>query len=124
MIACLKGNQSMIKLLIDFGADPSQRILLKDFLLLRRLKTSKKSIRLASRFSNIADLRSIPSPSATHKSIDCKRENDKFQQFGHRSPIHLSEEYIEEKYICLFEMAAIRGDYETASFLLRLYDYL
>lgn len=120
MIACLKGNQTMIKLLICSDADPNQRILLEDFLLLRRLKTSRKSIKIGSRYTDTAGCGNILVTADILGALDGQQESDQFRQLGNKTPARLTPEYNLEKYICLFEMAAIRGDYQAAVFLLGL----
>lgn len=129
MLASLKGSQNMVKLLVEADANPSQRISLEDFLLLGRLKTSKSSTRQAIKYPDTSGCGNLLPTAEMLGSIDLAsggltgRDGEKFRQFGQKGPCRLSPEFIEGKFICLFEMPALRGDYQTASYILGLYGH-
>ncbi len=107
----------MVKLLIDSGANPSQKIGFEDFLLLKRLKPSKMARKVFDRSAGISESGSSQSP--TGASRDTPIQNmEGFRQFGQRGPIHFPPEYVEGKELCLFEIAAMSGHLGIASYIL------
>lgn len=116
----------MIKILIEAGASMNQRLLLEDFLLLNRLKTSKSILRKVGTFDKDTTCwgATPPSPNLYLSKNIALENSDKFKQFGQRASVHFSPEYMETKSFCLFELAALCGNLEVASFYLELYTFV
>ncbi|KAJ3366113.1 hypothetical protein HDU91_001987, partial [Kappamyces sp. JEL0680] len=112
LCACLQGSEPMVKLLIDAGANPSQKIALEDFLLLRRLKPSRSAMKSAERFDTKVGV-GIQSP-----AVDSPVVVDGYRQYGQKGPIHFPQEYVEGKDIYLFELAAMSGNMGIATYIL------
>jgi hypothetical protein len=108
--ACLKGNEIIIRLLIENGANPNQSLGLGDYLMLSKLKPRHRRSPSSS---------SPDEPASLAGSVKSTKEYP--QQVFQKSPAKLEKEYIENKQIYLFEMAAMRGHMGIASYLLDQY---
>jgi ankyrin repeat protein len=108
--ACVKGNEAIIRLLIENGASPNQSLGLEDYILLSKLKPAHRKA--------TSPTTSNPSPQTPSSNPDAFYTRDYPRQAGQKGPLALNKEYLENKHIYLFELAALRGHTVIASFLL------
>lgn len=109
----MKGNELIIKLLLDAGANINQSLGLADYCLLNHLRPSIETFKITS-----------PASIATNSTSSGVTNNrDIYRQYGQRGPIVLPTEYMQDKQIYLFEFAALRGHLQIAQLLLEQYTH-
>ena len=114
-IAACKGNLSTIQLLLSHGALPSTTLPVEYYILLRSLKQHQQNERSRT---------STPIPSKRQNSIfrtEPFNKNDYgaiVRQLGDRSVVHITSEFVADKEIFPFELAAICGHRDVTKFLL------
>jgi ankyrin repeat protein len=99
--------------LIENGASPNQSLGLGDYLMLSKLKP--RSHRVASPVSSNSPQTPVTRPESLFNTKDFPHQA--FQ----KTPLKLEKDYIEDKHIYLFELAALRGHTVIASYLLDQY---
>ncbi|KAJ3262342.1 hypothetical protein HK103_002783 [Boothiomyces macroporosus] len=105
-IACVQGNDQMIQLLLQCGANVNQTLGLADLCLLNRLKSH------VPKSSNGSPQNGSPESPSPFK--------DAFRQYGQKGPITFPQEFINEKEILLYELALASGHETVALQLIEL----
>ncbi|KAJ8324974.1 hypothetical protein QVD99_000257 [Batrachochytrium dendrobatidis] len=115
VIACCKGNMSVVQWLVESGANINVSLPLSYYFLLRGLHAHDTHSSTGVRDPPV----SRGSISAIcGEPINMSDFGSSFKQFGDHAPVRFSPEYIEGKSLLLIEIAAVCGNKDVVKYLL------
>lgn len=112
-LACLNGNEKILSLLLDNGANINQGLGLEDMYLLSKLKMSGNHF--------IPDENNNEIHPKIPKSHVNDSQKDIFRQAGYKGPILVGAEYTQNLMVYPFELAYVNGHSKLATTLLEQY---
>ena len=110
--ACVAGNEKLIAILVENGANVNQGLGLEDMYLLSKLKMNSPQ--------NILDDKADSNSKIVQNNIS-ESHRDIFRQPGYKGPINVGADYTRDLIIFPFELAYVKGHFKLAVSLLEQY---